>query len=173
MKASEQSAFGIVVVTVLVGFVVIGAGYLPQARLAPVTIGVPTLGLMLAQMWQVWASRRKPARDAAVPCDGGSGPDGTCPPGATEGDTESAGRVALGMELSIIGWISGFAALIWLVGFTVAIPVFLFLMVRTKFRESLAVSANLALAVWAALYIAFDVLLKVRMNCGILFRIWA
>lgn len=165
MKASEQYAFGLVVVVVLVGFVVISVGYLPQARLAPLAIGVPTLGLMLAQMWQMWISRRKPAPDVR-PEDGTPGA-GTCS-STEEKDTESAGSVTLATELSIIGWIAGFVALIWLVGFTVAIPVFLFLMVRTRFRESLAVSVSLALAVWAGLYIAFDVLLKVPMSCGIL-----
>lgn len=165
MKASEQYAFGLVVVAVLVGFVVISVGYLPQARLAPLCIGVPTLGLMLAQMRQVWVSRRIPA--PVVKPEGGASGAGTSS-SASEKHREAAGSVTLATELSIIGWIAGFAALIWLVGFTVAIPVFLFLMVRTRFRESLAVSVGLAFAVWAGLYIAFEVLLKVPMNCGIL-----
>jgi hypothetical protein len=169
VKASEQYIFGLVVAVMLAGFVVMGMGYLPQARLAPLSIGLPTLGLMLILLQRMKSQGRARAlKDGPSGEAGGQGSHTEASGEDASGERVGGGaRVTLATEVSIIGWIVGFTALIWLVGFTVAIPVFLFLMARGKFREGFAVSLGLALTVGAGLYIAFDVLLKVPMNCGI------
>jgi|GEM_PF-1721374 len=164
MKVRE-TAFVSVVAVVVLGFIIVGMGYLPQARLAPLVIGVPTLALMLINMWALGLSGRRSVSRGEGTAEGGVRPGGN---GGNDAGTGCDEGAPLARELSIIGWIIGFALAIWLIGFTLAIPLFLFLMARVRFRESAAASIGLALIVGAGLYLAFNVLLKVPMSCGIL-----
>lgn len=156
MKVLERRIFGIVVVVLLALFVILSLGYLPQARLVPLVIGIPSLALMLVEL--LWGgSRRKAAgfKEAAPLGDG----DGEAP------------GITIAKELTFIGWIAGFALLIWLVGFAISIPLFIFLITRFQFRESLLVSGAASLGVLVVLYLAFDILLKVPMHFGLLFNL--
>jgi len=166
MKVSEQYTFGSVVAVVILGFILVGTRYLPQSRLAPLVIGVPSLALMLINMWALWLSGRRSVSSRGP--EEGTGECGARSSGSGDAGTGSDESATLARELSIIGWIVGFTLGIWLIGFTLAIPIFLFLMAWVKFRESPVVSLSLALVVGAGLYLAFDVLLKVPMSCGIL-----
>ncbi len=126
-------------------FVILSLGYLPQARLVPLVVGLPSLALMVAEL--LWGGRGA-GRKASASKD-----------------------ITLAKELTFIGWIAGFALLIWLVGFAISIPVFLFLMTRFQFRESLLVSGAVSVGVLVALYLSFDVLLRVPMHFGLLFNL--
>ena len=72
-------------------------------------------------------------------------------------------------ELSIFAWFLGGVALVFLAGFLVAIPLFLFLFLRLHARESWLLSLVLPLCVGAVVYGAFVFILRVPLEGGLLF----
>ena len=72
-------------------------------------------------------------------------------------------------ELIIFAWFLGGVALVFLAGFLVAIPLFLFLFLRLHARESWLLSLVLPLCVGAIVYGAFVFILRVPLESGLLF----
>lgn len=71
--------------------------------------------------------------------------------------------------LNIVLWILGFACLIFLFGFMVAIPVFTFVYMFSK-RESWIVSLSCAVGLGVSIYLAFVVVAKSSLYEGLVFR---
>lgn len=72
-------------------------------------------------------------------------------------------------ERSVIIWFAGCTAVIYLLGFMVGIPLFLFLFLKLWAKESWVLSIGLAVAVSVVVYIAFVYLLRVPLHGGLLF----
>jgi hypothetical protein len=72
-------------------------------------------------------------------------------------------------ERTIFAWFLGGVVLVFLVGFLVAIPLFLFLFLRLHARESWAISVVLPLCVGAIVYGGFVYVLRVPLEGGLLF----
>ncbi|MBW2065435.1 MAG: tripartite tricarboxylate transporter TctB family protein [Deltaproteobacteria bacterium] len=72
-------------------------------------------------------------------------------------------------EISVLGWFSGCTALIYLAGFTIGIPVFLFLFLKVWAKESYLLSIVLSGIVLGVVYFAFIHVLRVPLHKGILF----
>jgi len=72
-------------------------------------------------------------------------------------------------EISVLGWLSGCTALIYLAGFIVGIPAFLFLFLKMWARESLLLLIVLSGIVLGVVYFAFVHILRVPLHRGILF----
>ena len=68
-------------------------------------------------------------------------------------------KVTLRRTALAIGWILGFFVAIVLLGFPIAVPLFVFLYVKIQGRESWGLSLVFALAVWALFHGLFDRLL--------------
>ena len=77
--------------------------------------------------------------------------------------------VAFARTLVAFGWIIGFFAAIVLLGFALAVPVFVFLYLKIQGRESALFSAAIAGATWAIFYALFDRLLHLPFPAGWLF----
>jgi len=77
--------------------------------------------------------------------------------------------VALRRTLLAVGWILGFFAGILLLGFLVAVPVFVFLYLRLQGRQGWVFSAVFTLVVYAFFYGLFDLLLHLPFPAGWLF----
>lgn len=77
----------------------------------------------------------------------------------------AAGRRAL----VAAGWILGFFFVIGLVGFLVAVPIFLLAYLRLQARESWIFSIVFTAVVWGAFYGLFDYLLHLPFGSGLLF----
>ncbi|HEU4342104.1 MAG TPA: tripartite tricarboxylate transporter permease [Candidatus Binatia bacterium] len=69
---------------------------------------------------------------------------------------------------SIVAWILGFFAGIWLLGFVIAVPVVSFLYFRFAGGEKWSISIPLSLAAWAVFYGLFDYLLHLPFPEGTL-----
>ena len=67
------------------------------------------------------------------------------------------------------GWMLGFFAAIVLVGFMIAVPLFLFLYLKLQAREGWPMSIGLTLIVFAAFYGLFEALLHLPFPAGLLF----
>jgi hypothetical protein len=78
-------------------------------------------------------------------------------------------RDALRRSAAAAGWILGFFAAIVLLGFPIAVPLFVFLYLRLQSSESWRFSVVLAAAVWAFFYGLFDQLLHLPFPAGWLF----
>jgi hypothetical protein len=82
--------------------------------------------------------------------------------------TATEPAVAMRRTITTVGWLLGFFAGIWLLGFPVAIPVFVFAYLKFQGRESWFVSTVLAAAAWAGFYGLFVRLLHLPFGEGVL-----
>lgn len=148
MRFEERVVIETVVLGLLVSFVGLAIGYPEQARLVPIVLGIPALILMGAVYVSQVVLRGKPRPD----------------------DPEQAEelRTRLHTELGFVMWIGWLVLTTYLLGFSVSIPLFLFPVLRYRFSQGLKTSVGMTVVAWATLYICFEVLLKVPLNCGVL-----
>ena len=70
---------------------------------------------------------------------------------------------------SILGWIFGYYVALWLLGFTLAVPILLFLHVKFGGREKWPITIILTLVSWAFFYGLFEWFLSIPFPEGLLF----
>ena len=71
-------------------------------------------------------------------------------------------------EFSVVAWFTGCTVLIYLLGFMIGIPLFLFLFLKIWAKESWPLSVVLAVVVPAIIYFTFVYLLNVPLHRGLL-----
>ncbi|HKX18438.1 MAG TPA: tripartite tricarboxylate transporter TctB family protein, partial [bacterium] len=140
------------------GYLALAAGYPGLARLFPLVIGVPGAVLAGAQF----------ALDLRRRASGGRPTDPLCPGGAA-GALRSA-AVWARQDLGVFGWAAGLVALTLALGFGAAIPLFLGLFLRLRGKETWRLTAVLAGAGWAFVYLVFTVGMKLFLFGGFLVR---
>ena len=163
--------------TVMVG---VAATYPPEARFMPFTIGIPAIALCLLQLALDLYRRRHPQSAA----DGGDALKQAEDQVArmagrrvqfdmpsenalfTDGALDERARVR--RELVVWGYFLALIAGILLLGFRIAVPVFLIVFLRflagTRWRNALAYGGLGALA----MYVLFEKVLKVSLHTGFL-----
>ena len=124
-----------------------------KAKLFPLVISIPLFLLATAEV--LWVVLGKPE-----------------PRASAESETVPA-AVAQRRTLVAAGWAVGFFLLIMLVGFLIAVPAMVFLYLRLHSRESWLFSIVFTVAVWAAFYGLFDLLLHLPFPAGWLFSAFA
>jgi len=82
-----------------------------------------------------------------------------------------AARSGLGRVLSVFGWMGAFIALVFLAGFPIAVPLFVFFYLVVESREKLALSLGLAAAAWGAFHVLFERVLHFPFEAGLV-REW-
>jgi Tripartite tricarboxylate transporter TctB family len=112
----------------------------PKAALFPLTMGIPLLVLALAQ---TLVELRDPARPAQSP-------------GART------------RTFIVFAWMATFIALVLLVGFPIAVPVFVFSYLVVESREGWVLSIALAAAAWGAFHLLFERLLHFPFEDGLI-----
>jgi TctA family transporter len=121
-----------------------------RARLFPWAIGFPGLAVALIQLFLdgriVIKTRGEHGLDRAGP--------------------ESP--FIIRRTLDITGWILGFFAAIWLLGFPVAVPLATFLYLKAGVRERWPIAVALTLLAWIAFYGLFDYALGIPFPPGLL-----
>jgi hypothetical protein len=134
------------------GYGVIAATAWPwKAALFPLVIGIPLFCLAAAEaLWTLFGS---------APAQEGEAKDFQLSIGK-----DTARRTAVGFA-----WILGFFAAIVLLGFPIAVPLFVFLYLKLQGRESWVVSVVMTAAVWGVFYGLFDLLLHLPFATGWLF----
>jgi len=111
-----------------------------KAALFPLVMGIPLLVLALVQM----------LIDLRAP--------------GTREDAPGAGRAAM----AVLAWMAAFIALVLLLGFPLAVPLFIFGYLTIAGRESWVLSLVLASIAWAAFYLLFQRLLHFPFEAGLL-----
>lgn len=151
-----RSLFALFFVVVF-AYVVYGAyfGYgadFPSAGLFPAVIGVPGLVFsLIAFALEIVTLIRESATSPAV--------------------AGAIADLALARRRTIVtmGWLVGFFATIWLLGFIPAAPVLTFLYLKTSGREKWWLSVLLALVAWLFFYGLFDYAVHLPFPSGVLF----
>ncbi len=134
------------------GYGIIAATAWPwKAALFPLVIGIPLFALAAAEaLWTLFGT--DPASDAARDFQLSTGQD-------TQRRT-----------LAASGWILAFFAAIVLLGFPIAVPLFVFLYLKLQGREGWGISIAITLGTWAVFYGLFDLLLHLPFPAGWLFE---
>jgi hypothetical protein len=152
-KASLALAFVILAAS---GYGAVAAWAWPwKAALFPLVIGVPLF--MLAAVEALWTLLGAPAARAP----------GVTPDAQEVPDPEYRRRM-----LIAIGWILAFAAAIGLIGFPLAVPLFVFLYLKLVGREGWILSTTVAACAWGFFYGVFDRLLHLPLPPGWLFALF-
>jgi hypothetical protein len=124
-----------------------------RAALFPMVLGIPCLALSLLAFGQeLIYTLRHTAGPVASPLMSSS----------------PEVHVIRRRALSIVAWILGFFAGIWLLGFIVAVPIASFLYFRFAGGEKWSISIPLSLAAWAVFYGLFDYVLHLPFPEGTL-----
>ncbi len=147
----DKASFGLgVVIMILSAAAIISAWDWPlKAKLFPLVIAIPLFCLAATEvLWALFgAAAQGQAQDFQlsdhVPRD-----------------------VMLRRTALAAGWILGFFALILLLGFLAAVPLFVFLYLKGQGRERWVFSAVFTLVVWGFFYGLFDVLLHLPFPAG-------
>lgn len=134
------------------GYVVMSLGFPGLARLFPLVVGIP--GAILAATQFALDLRGRPAR-------GGD---------TATGRGRRTAAAAWAQELGVLWWAAALVALTLALGFGASIPLFLALFLRIRGKESWPVTAALAGAGWAFIYLVFSVGMKVFLFPGLLIR---
>ena len=145
----RTASIGLSVVVMLVaGYAVFAATAWPwKAALFPLAIGVPLFCLATTELlWSLFGDAKT---------------------GVVEGDPEleGAGR----RMLAAAGWMVGFLVAIVLLGFPIAVPLFLLLYLRLQGGEGWILSIVITGITWAVFYGLFDALLHLPFPAGWLF----
>ena len=116
-----------------------------KAKLFPMVIGIPLFCLAAAEVAWILFSKIPPEK--AV-------------------EHEVPRQVARRRSLIGVGWILGLLALVVLLGFPVAVPLFVFLYLKVQGREGWIFTGVFTAAVWGAFYGLFDLLLHLPFPAG-------
>ena len=115
-----------------------------KAALFPLAIGVPLFAMALAEaLWVLMGSTPAPSEGVELAA-------------------EAPGRAVL------VGgaWMLAFFAAILLLGFPIAVPLFVFLYLRLQGREGWVVSIVMTAAIWGVFYGLFDLMLHLPFPAG-------
>ena len=120
-----------------------------KAKLFPLVIGVPLLCLALAEVaWVILGSGSATrASDFQL-------------------SQEHPPQIVRRRTFIAIAWIGGFFVLILLLGFLIAVPLFVFAYLRLQGKDGWLVCGALTLAIWAGFYGLFERLLHLAFPAG-------
>jgi hypothetical protein len=137
-----------VLIMIVSGYGVVAATAWPwKAALFPLVIGVPLFALAAAEaLWTLFGAEpaSEEARDFQL----------------------SIGTDTVHRTLVAAGWIFAFSAAIVLIGFPIAVPLFVFLYLKLQGREGWGISIAITLGTWAVFYGLFDLLLHLPFPAG-------
>ncbi|HEV8107953.1 MAG TPA: tripartite tricarboxylate transporter TctB family protein [Burkholderiales bacterium] len=135
-------------IMIVSGYGVVAATAWPwKAALFPLVIGVPLFALAAAEaLWTLFGAEpaSEEARDFQL----------------------SIGTDTVHRTLVAAGWIFAFFAAIVLIGFPIAVPLFVFLYLKLQGREGWGISIAITLGTWAVFYGLFDLLLHLPFPAG-------
>jgi TctA family transporter len=151
LRFDSKALFSVVVVVLIALALWQSRNFGFRAGLFPWAIGIPTLVLALLQLIKDVTGRKKP-KSAAV----------------WEGALDIPPEVATRRTLAIIGWTLGFFVMIWLLGFTYAVPVVMILYLKFAGREKWPMTLIVTFFIWLFFHGLFERALNVPFPEGLL-----
>ncbi|HJY76051.1 MAG TPA: tripartite tricarboxylate transporter TctB family protein [Burkholderiales bacterium] len=147
MHKKASLALSVLIMLVAGYGVVVATAWPWKAALFPLVIGVPLFALAAAEaLWTLFGTdpANEEARDFQL----------------------SIGKDMLRRTLVAAAWIVGFFAAIVLLGFPIAVPLFVLLYLKLQGRERWGISIAITLGTWAVFYGLFDLLLHLPFPAG-------
>lgn len=164
MLVNGRVLMSLVMFAIFAGMVGMAMTYPYDARLLPFVIGIPGCLLTLIQVGLEVADARRQPRSPLKKADYGKpGPEA---PGAKEESPDPSSTIKL--ELVLLAYMAGLGITILLLGFWLAIPVFVIVFLRFHERESWRLTLTLAAGAWAVLYVLFEYVLSIFVHKGFL-----
>jgi len=156
LKVRPQVIFSFVIVIFFIVFVSQAQGWRPQARLYPLAIGIPMLILAIVQLILDLKGVERKQKDDAAPVD-------------FQFAQAIDPVLARKRTFNIFGWFFGFFIGIWLLGFTITIPLMVFTYLKLQSNEHWKISIVLTAVAWTFFYFLFVKLLILPFPDGLLF----
>jgi hypothetical protein len=172
MKLKPKSYFTLFYILFFAVVIIGSLGYTRKARLIPLVVAIPCLGMSIAQFFIDLRKGKKKGRSIEDDLFHGVMEKVIHQEVVTEGEKEEE---KTGMEktkafFKIIGWILIFYLSIFLFGFLIAIPLFTILFMRFE-RERWFLSAACAAGLWLTIYLSFSVAAKISLYDGLVFQL--
>jgi hypothetical protein len=142
VRINRAALFSFALATIAAYAVYTALKWPPKAALFPLTMGIPLLVLGLVQ---TLIDLRDPP-----------------PP--------EAGATTRRRTVLVFAWMGSFIALVLLIGFPIAVPLFVFSYLTLESREGWALSAGLAAAAWGFFHLVFERLLHFPFEAGLLLQ---
>jgi hypothetical protein len=171
MKDKGEFYFGILILLIITGFLVLSLGYSPTARMVPMIIaivGIVFIGLQLlgslpgfSEKLSLLSQKKDFFGTAAI---GGR----KMTSGEEHGGDDAAKVDAVPVKEMFL-WVVLFAGAIFLFGFLLAVPVLVCIYLKYRARTGWPVSIFSALGILFVMYFGFIVLLEVLLYKGYLF----
>ena len=156
MKIRPQIIFSILLVAFFALFVYEAKEWRLQARLYPWAIGIPMLVLALVQLVLDAKGIGPKKKQDDTPVD-------------FQFTTVTDPALARRRTLNIFSWLFGYLAMVWLLGFSLAIPVMVFCYLKIQSSERWPLSIVLTAAAWLLFWGLFDRLLHLPFPTGQIF----
>ena len=175
MKLKSKSLFTLFYIAFFAAAIIGSLSYTRKARLIPLVVSIPCLGISIAQFALDLRKGGKKGRSIEDDLFHGVMEKMIHQEVVTEEQKEEKETKKRGWERSkgfflIILWIGVFYASIFLFGFLIAIPVFTILYMRLQ-RERWVLSLACAAGLWLTIYLAFSVIAKIALYEGMVFRL--
>jgi hypothetical protein len=155
LKVRPQAVFTFVFLIFFIVFVYTAQDWRLQARLYPWAIGIPMLALAVIQLiLDLRGYERKPTGDAAP----------------VDFQFQQAVDPALARRrtYNIFGWLFGFFISIYLLGFSITIPLMVFTYLKIQSNESWSISITLTIIAWLFFHFLFVKLLTLPFPDGLI-----
>lgn len=167
MRLNDRTLFTLAVFLLVLGFLVLSLDYRPRARLVPLIIAGPTLALTLLQllidMVPAVARRFSFLQEYDLfGIDAGRAAD----PSAETGSSNAVYR----RELNFASWLLLLMALIYFLGYLVAVPLFLVLFLRLRSSESWGLTLSITAVTWAFVYTVFIMIMGAPLHEGVVWK---
>ena len=167
MKLNDRTLFTLGVFAVVLVFLVLSLDYQPRARLVPLIIAIPTLLLTLLQLLidMIPAVGRRFSFLQEYDLFGIDTGRAVAP----SEESRSSGTV-FRRELNFAAWLLLLMALIYFLGYLVAIPLFLVLFLRLRSSESWFMTLSITAVTWAFVYLVFIVVMGAPLHEGVVWK---
>lgn len=151
MHSKASLILGVGIMLLSGAAVIVAMDWPLKAKLFPLAIAIPVFCMATAEV--AWGLLDPASRSEAM---------------EFKFSVQAPGGSAARRTLLAVAWMAGFFAAIVLLGYLVAVPLFVFLYLRLQGRESWVASAVFALVVWAVFYAVFDRLLHLPFPAGLM-----
>ena len=156
MKVRPQAIFSFVFLIFFIVFVYQAHEWRLQARLYPWAIGIPMIILALIQVILDLKGVERKQKDEAPVMD-------------YQFSQTVAPEVARRRAITMFGWLFGFFFAIWLLGFSITIPLMVFTYLKIQSNEGWVISIVLTVLAWLFFYFLFVKLLTLPFPDGLIF----
>ena len=156
MRLRAQSALPIAVAVLAAWALIEARGWSIQTALYPRVVATPLLILALVEAFLSLTEEESP--EAAQTMD-------------LTLSTSTTPALARRRTVTTFAWLAGFLAIVVLLGFSPAIPVFVFAYLKGQGKESWTASIVLAVTAWLVFFLLFVSLLHLPLPLGVIWQV--